>query len=252
MRRPVDIKDRQVLDLVAGGESGGDYNAVYGIPVGHGTQPNFSNMTIAQVQQYQRDRIASGQPSSAVGKYQFIQSTLKETTERAGFDPNTTKFTPAVQDQLMTTRLDQRGLSKWKNGQLSNASFQDNLAKEFASVPVATAQKGAHKMLQPGDGYYDGDGINSAAHVDATKFSNNLAQINNESGTKFVNGDVDTIEPVTAEDPNWTPPTTEYKHIYTNQKIEDLAGKAARGDQQAKDELYLGYTQSKSIWYNLG
>ena len=248
MRRPVDIKDRQVLDLVAGGESGGDYNAVYGIPVGHGTQPNFSNMTIAQVQQYQRDRIASGQPSSAVGKYQFIQSTLKETTERAGFDPNTTKFTPAVQDQLMTTRLDQRGLSKWKNGQLSNASFQDNLAKEFASVPVATAQQGAHKMLQPGDGYYDGDGINSAAHVDATKFSNNLAQINNESGTKFVNGDVDTIEPVTAEDPNWTPPTTEYKHIYTNQKIEDLAGKAARGDQQAKDELYLGYKQSIEKW----
>lgn len=181
-----DIKDKQILDLVAGGESNGDYNAVYGIPVGSSTQPDFSSMTISQVQQYQRNRITSGQDSSAVGKYQFIQSTLSETVERAGFNPDTTYFTPEVQDQLMTTRLDQRGLSIWKKGNMDNNTFQDNLAKEFASVPVATAQKGAHGAILPGQSYYEGDGINSAKHVNATKFGNSLSQINNESGTQFV------------------------------------------------------------------
>tara|TARA_R100000027_G_scaffold65565_1_gene60248 strand:- start:532 stop:3201 length:2670 start_codon:yes stop_codon:yes gene_type:complete len=143
-------------------------------------------MTISQVQQYQRNRITSGQKSSAVGKYQFIQSTLSETVERAGFNPDTTYFTPEVQDQLMTTRLDQRGLSIWKKGNMDNNTFQDNLAKEFASVPVATSQQGAHGAILPGQSYYEGDGINSAKHVNATKFGNSLSQINNESGTQFV------------------------------------------------------------------
>ena len=111
----------------------------------------------------------------------------------------------------MTTRLDQRGLSSWKNGRMSNTQFQDNLAKEFASVPVATAQQGAHKFLQPGDGYYDGDGINSASHVDATKFSNSLNQINNESGERFVNADVDTGESADANTGDWTPPSVPYR-----------------------------------------
>ena len=243
-RRPVDIKDKQVLDLVAGGESNGDYNAVYGIRVGSSQQPDFSRMTISEVRQYQRQRIASGQPSSAVGRYQFIQSTLDETTQRAGFNPDTTYFTPQVQDQLMTTRLDQRGLSKWKNGNLSNNGFQDNLAKEFASVPVATAQQGAHKFLQPGDGYYDGDGINSASHVDATKFSNSLNQINNESGTRFVNGDVDTGESADANTGDWTPPPVPYKSLMSPSQENSLAERAANGDQSASDELYLSYKES--------
>lgn len=184
--RTPDIKDKQILDLVAGGESNGDYNAVYGIPVGSPSQPDFSNMTILQVQQYQRNRITSGQPSSAVGKYQFIQSTLSETVSKAGLDPATTYFKPEVQDLLMTTRLDQRGLSSWKNGNMDNNTFQNNLAKELASVPVATAQEGAHGPILAGQSYYTGDGINSAKHVDATKFGNSLSQINNESGTQYV------------------------------------------------------------------
>lgn len=240
-RRPVDIKDKQVLDLVAAGESNGDYNAVYGIRVGSSQQPDFSTMTISEVRQYQRDRISSGQQSSAVGKYQFIQTTLDETTERAGFNPDTTYFTPEVQDQLMTTRLDQRGLSRWKSGRMSDTQFQDSLAKEFASVPVATAQQGAHKFLQPGDGYYDGDGLNSASHVDATKFSNNLAQINNESGTKFVNGDVDTGESADANTGNWTPPVRQSTTLMTPTEEARLAQEAANGNEQAAAELVESY-----------
>ena len=248
-RRPVDIKDKQVLDLVAAGESNGDYNAVYGIRVGSSQQPDFSRMTISEVRQYQRQRIASGQPSSAVGKYQFIQSTLDETTQRAGFNPDTTYFTPEVQDQLMTTRLDQRGLSSWKNGNMSNAQFQDNLAKEFASVPVATAQQGAHKSLQPGDGYYDGDGINSASHVDATRFSNNLNRINNESGSQFVNGDVDTGESADANTGSWTPPIVPLEPAFTPSYEKELAEKAARNNKEANDELVLGYTESVEQYF---
>lgn len=225
-RRPVDIRDKQVLDLVAAGESNGDYNAVYGIRVGSSQQPDFSRMTITEVQQYQRDRISGGQSSSAVGKYQFIQSTLKETTERAGFNPDTTYFTPQVQDQLMTTRLDQRGLSRWKNNRMTDTQFQDSLAKEFASVPVATAQRGAHGLVGPGQSYYDGDGINSAEHVNGTQFRNSLNQINNESGTSPVNANV-------------TSPTIPYRDRLSVREEQDLARRAVMGNEQAEAEAEL-------------
>ncbi len=239
--RAPDLSDKAVLDLVAGGESGGDYNAVYGMKVGSSNQPNFSDMTIAEVQQYQRSRIASGQPSSAVGKYQFIQSTLDDTVKAAGIDPNTTKFTPKVQDQLMTTRLDQRGLSKWKSGQITNAAFQDNLAKEFASVPVATAQRGAHGQILPGQSYYDGDGINSAKHVDGTKFKNGLSQISAAAGGAK---DIENTPDGFYIDGKDSIPTKPYKHVFPESQIDELSKKAAGGDTEAKDELYLGYKQS--------
>ena len=68
--------DRKLLKLIADGEAvrSNPYCSVWPGSV----EPSLTSMTLSQVQDYQTQRINSGRESSAVGKYQFIKSTLKE------------------------------------------------------------------------------------------------------------------------------------------------------------------------------
>ena len=124
--------DGELLDFIASKESGGDYNAVYG----QGSVPGLSDMTIAQVLDYQKQLLAQGQKSSAVGRYQFIRSTLAEEAKAAGIDINREKFTPEMQDKLILHRLKRiRGLDKFRKGEITPQQFAENLSMEFASLP---------------------------------------------------------------------------------------------------------------------
>lgn len=50
----------------------------------------------------------------AVGRYQFIGSTLQDEARRMGLDPKTTKFTPQVQDNIFLSHVKRVGnLSPW-------------------------------------------------------------------------------------------------------------------------------------------
>ena len=50
----------------------------------------------------------------AVGRYQFIGSTLQDEVRRMGLDPKTTKFTPEVQDQIFLSHIKRVGsISPW-------------------------------------------------------------------------------------------------------------------------------------------
>ncbi len=50
----------------------------------------------------------------AVGRYQFIGDTLQDEVRRMGLDPNTTKFTPQVQDQIFLSHIKRVGsISPW-------------------------------------------------------------------------------------------------------------------------------------------
>lgn len=144
--------DGELLDFIAAKESGGDYNAVYG----KGSVPGLTDMTIAQVLDYQRQLLAQGQKSSAVGRYQFIRSTLAEEASAAGIDINKEKFTPENQDKLILNRLKRiRGLDKFKSGQLSPQQFAENLSMEFASLPSPIRGGGTKS-------YYEGIAGNKA------------------------------------------------------------------------------------------
>lgn len=124
--------DGELLDFIASKESGGDYNAVYG----QGSVPGLSDMTIAQVLDYQKQLLAQGQKSSAVGRYQFIRSSLAEEAKAAGIDINKEKFTPEMQDKLILNRLKRiRGLDKFRKGEITPQQFAENLSMEFASLP---------------------------------------------------------------------------------------------------------------------
>ncbi|WP_349434251.1 hypothetical protein [Pararhizobium sp. A13] len=143
----------QFMNEIIGVESGGNYNAFHGN--GNNNRVRFTDMTIQQVLDWQKGgewrRLGAG--SSAVGKYQFIESTLKDVVRASGIDPNT-KFTPAVQDKLIMHRLfTTRNMKDYLDGKISDEEMVDkHLATEFAGLKKTD-----------GRGVYDGDGINKAS-----------------------------------------------------------------------------------------
>lgn len=138
--------DGELLDFIAAKESGGNYNAVFG----QGSVPGLTDMTIAEVLDYQKQLIAQGQKSSAVGRYQFIRNSLAEEAAAAGIDINKEKFTPENQDKLILHRLKRiRGLDKFKRGELSQQQFAENLSMEFASLP-SPIRGGGNKSFYEG------------------------------------------------------------------------------------------------------
>lgn len=177
----VQITDQQkaLLELIAKGEAvrGADpYTSVYPST----SEPTLTQMTCAEVLQYQRQRINSGYASSACGRYQFIRDTLNDCIGYLGIDPLRTRFTPEIQDALIIARLKRvRKLDEWLAGTYATDRFMIKLAQEFASVPVPYRMQ-AHRgrIANKGDTYYVGDGLNRAHH-DPDVFYQELTDILN-------------------------------------------------------------------------
>jgi hypothetical protein len=174
----IQITDQEykLLDLVAKGEAlQGQGSDPYASLWPSTADPMIPEYTIEQIFQYQRDRLAAGYTSDAIGRYQFRFDPLSETVKKAGL-PTTSKFNPNVQDYLIIVRLKyMRKLESWKSGQLSDKDFQVELAKEFSSVPVPYDIPGRAKK---GQSYYANNKIDKANH-DPDIFSFNLADIRN-------------------------------------------------------------------------
>jgi muramidase (phage lysozyme) len=152
---------KALLDLIATKESGGDYNAIYSKAVPIVGRRILTAMSLAAIHDLQDKMKPSG--SSACGRYQFIQATL-DTTRQAMGVPVTAIWTPECQDRMATHLLKNRGLDLFLQGLMTRENFANNLAKEWASLPVVTAIQGAHRKLSPGETYYAGDGLNKALH----------------------------------------------------------------------------------------
>lgn len=152
-------QDRQLLEFIATGESGGDYTVVNRI----GRVPQLTSMTIQQVLDY-TNRVRQGPSSGAAGKYQFIPGTLSEVVRRANIPLNTV-FSPDVQDYLIIQRLKQfRRYDSWLSGSTTDDQFALQLAMEFASMPVPRfvaqneiARGAPAGNRQYGQSFYEGD-----------------------------------------------------------------------------------------------
>ena len=115
--------------------------------------PELLDMSIGEVVQFQKQKLADGRSSAAVGSYQFLYPEVA--AQRAGLSMND-KFTPENQFKMfMGTLLNKPGrenLSAYLQGTGDNVdSAIDELAQEFASIEYRN-----------GRSYYD-DGVNKAS-----------------------------------------------------------------------------------------
>lgn len=125
-----------VLDLIAGPESGGRYDAVY---PGR-RRPQILDMTLDELFRDMRSR-GRRHGSSASGRYQYIRSTLRSVTKEMGLNPRTTKFTPDTQDEIVIYHLRRyHGLDRWLSGRMSTEDFLNKLAGTWAGIPNASGR----------------------------------------------------------------------------------------------------------------
>ena len=126
---------KPLMDLIAKGE--GDYNSInrgYAGDTPGGIQKltgqTFENFTVGQVMEMQRNRLY------AVGRYQFIPSTLRWAVRHSSVD-ELDMFTPEVQDQLMATLVIYKrpAVGAYLRGDHDLLGWALNeLAKEWASI----------------------------------------------------------------------------------------------------------------------
>ena len=141
-----------LLDTIAKVESRNNYNAHYGNA--NNTKIQFTSMTVGEVLAWQEEFVSKGNPSSAVGRYQFIDSTLRGLVQELKIDEEET-FTPALQDTLAVALLERRGVREYAAGNMSKEEFAHNLSKEWAALPKVIGEN-------PEQSYYAGDGMNRA------------------------------------------------------------------------------------------
>lgn len=122
-----------LLDLIARAEANRGYDSFYAGARVAPTRP-VSQMTIAQVQQWQNANASAGSASTAVGRYQFIRNTLNEIVAALRIQPNAI-FNAALQDQMATWKLQQRGLQQFLSGAINAEQFALRLAQEWAGLP---------------------------------------------------------------------------------------------------------------------
>lgn len=121
----------QVLDLIAGPESGGRYDAVYPGK----RRPEILDMTLDELAADQRER-GRFTGSSASGRYQYIRKTLSSVVRQMGLDTSKEKFTPKLQDEIAIFHLRaNHGLDRWLSGSMSNEDFLNRLAGTWAGIP---------------------------------------------------------------------------------------------------------------------
>lgn len=170
-------QDKSLITLCTAAEAR-SYNTVFG-----GREIQLDQMTIAEVQVWQKNAKAAGAQGTAVGKYQMIPEVLIEETKKSGLDPLKTRFTKDTQDYMMLGRLKRfREYERFKSKSLGGSEFENaqafclRLAQEFASIPVPfpTTRKGI--SIAKGNSYYSGVAGNKAHH-DPDSFVNALMNI---------------------------------------------------------------------------
>ncbi len=122
------------------------YNGLVGARAGRRTpsHTNLTDMTITQVMDYQRGMRARGHLSTAVGAYQFTNSTLREFVAKLGIDPDTTRFTRSVQDRLAVSLIDDAARRATRNGAVDATRFGNNLAGRWAGLANSTGRSAHH------------------------------------------------------------------------------------------------------------
>jgi len=141
-------------------------------------KPNkpLTEMTVLEVLEWQQANrnLPKGQQYTAAGAGQIIYKTLNEIVNKGVINAND-KFTPQIQDKANQYLLNRRGYEKFQAGAISKEEFGNNLAKEWASLPVLQDTYRGSRHIATGQSYHKGVGSNNAL-VTAGKFDAFLNQ----------------------------------------------------------------------------
>lgn len=140
---------KQALDIIAGPESGGNYNAFnQGQPNDRpgGSKKwlgkNLTDMTIGEILQRQayeedtRNPRLNGYGIWAAGKYQIIPATMRAAVQRSGLK-TTDMFSPANQDKLGLSVLKSQGIGAWTAGGSKYSAAETAIINKAKNTPVA-------------------------------------------------------------------------------------------------------------------
>jgi hypothetical protein len=144
-QRVIDLwRTAAVLDLVAGPESRGNYNAWY--RAAHQGEVQLAELTLAEVRALQR-RLVRQNGGSAIGRYQIIDDTLDGLVVRMGLSTSE-RFTPALQDRMAMHLAREAGLAAWLDGALSDERFAARLARVWAGLPADQSGRSRYAGIQ--------------------------------------------------------------------------------------------------------
>lgn len=132
-----------MLDLVAGPESLGNYNALY--RDADQSALNLSALTLNEVQALQQ-RLVAERGGSPVGRYQIIDDTLEDLMVRLGLNGQE-RFTPELQDRMAMTLARDAGLEGWRAGELPSGAFAHNLSRIWAGLPADASNQSYYEGL---------------------------------------------------------------------------------------------------------
>lgn len=138
-----------LLDVIGMAEAPEGYDTVTGFATSQPDKP-ITAMTLGELAAYQQKIKAEGSSSTAVGRYQIMSYTLPDIIKGLGLTGSEV-FTPELQDRMAMWLLERRGLQDFLSGKIDLNTFADNLAQEWAGLPLAS-----------GKSRYEGDGLNAA------------------------------------------------------------------------------------------
>jgi hypothetical protein len=154
----------RLLALIRSVEAG---KAGYNSDFGQDDKWDLVHATFDQVRAWSKSQTTTGgrvggkEPSSAIGAYQFMSYTLDSLKSSLKLTGKET-FDVAFQDDLAVALMIRRGYMKYMRGEITSDQFCNNLAMEWASLPVVNTIRGAHRTVTSGQSYYAGDGLNKA------------------------------------------------------------------------------------------
>lgn len=159
---------KQALDIIAGPESGGSYNAmnqgtindkIVGSTLDSKTKlgKNLTDMTIGEVLQRQQWLMNKKNPQVsdygvyAAGKYQFIPNTLPGVMKSAGLSPQD-KFSPENQDLMAISLLKERGIQPWTVGGSKYSAKELQIVEQARQTPLGKLPSTTPSPVTPATG----------------------------------------------------------------------------------------------------
>lgn len=164
---------RPVLDLLGlseGTDRGRSYNETLGYGKYTNGDKNLVGMTLGQIDVLQKAMLPNPLNSTALGRYQIIRTTMLMIKETLGLS-DAEKFDQCMQDRMACFLLGQRGIDKWLSGRMAEDTLINNLAKEWASLPMIDGNS-AYGTVKKGDKH-----VKQRASVSVNQVSKALAEV---------------------------------------------------------------------------